>query len=141
MIIAEVSKIAENFALVRFSEPNEDFKSKPFNPIYGKDPMTEVNRQLYFLNRKYVSETIVKFLKQRFHAVRHHQTIIGLLLADIQMLNTAPLSNIVRFISNNATKIERVAPNGNSRYHKHYETIIAPILDWCHSETKLQRTT
>jgi len=135
MINAEVIPAPNNTFLVRFSNPNEDFGKTPYQTAYK---LADIERQVYFKNRDYIVQTLIRWLNQREHAMRNEQRLLSLiatrnLLYDI---SGASFYHVMLFVRKKFSLIESFAPGEQSRFYNHYKTKILPVLQFCIEKEK-----
>jgi hypothetical protein len=128
MINADVQQHNETLIYVRFSDPNEDFGSKPYFTV---DSMAEVKRRLYVRNRAYILDTLTSWLNQRLHALPASQKQITTCLAWMDEMRKCSFFHVCEFILVRRPIFESIAPNQSSKFYDHYLTAIVPILDFC----------
>ncbi|RYD77411.1 MAG: hypothetical protein EOP55_09395 [Sphingobacteriales bacterium] len=137
MINAEVAKAANNMILVRFSEPNEEFRNTNWIPVQSVE---EVKRRVYFKNRIYILNTLTGWLKQRqFSANTLHYQSLKNLLDWLSGYQNASLYTLCAFLKANRDKFEKVAPGAKSTFHNHYLKTIIPIFEFAELEEDNQR--
>jgi len=137
MINAEVTKAANNMILVRFSEPNEEFKTTKWIPVQSVE---EVKRRVYFKNRLYILDKLTGWIKQRqYSATSREYAKFNNLLAWLGDYQKASLSKLCEFIKYKRKDFEAIAPSEKSRFYKHYISTIVPIFQFAELEEDNQR--
>lgn len=137
MINAEVSKAANNMIMVRFSEPNEEFKNNNWIPVQNEE---EVKRRVYFKNRLYIYEKMTGWVKQRkYSAPSNGHQLPTNLLAWLSNYQNASFFQLCDFLKAKRKEFEAIAPGEKSRFYNHYIKVIVPILDFAESEEDNQR--
>jgi hypothetical protein len=128
MINADIQKHNETLIYVRFSDPNEEFGTKPYFTV---DSMAEVKRRLYVRNRAYILDTLTAWLNQRLHALPASEKQIKACLAWVHEVRQCSFFHVCDFIQVRRPVFESIAPNQSSKFYDHYQKAIVPILDFC----------
>lgn len=142
MIIANVKPGPQNCLLLQFSNPDEVFTDQQYQTIRGT--YQDVRRMLYFRNRKYVTETLGSWLKQRKRAIEERPNQ-DFFLEKIQMVTIlrdmvlhhsfSSLWSLCDYVALKNSDLEFIAPSESSRHYKYYNTTIVPIIQYCLQES------
>ena len=127
MINAEL-KPTDNRLEMRYSNPKGEFTNSAFFPVTSEQ---EAMRMLHFKNRKYIIETLTRWLNQRNYALNYSDPKGIKLLNFLQYIEKASFDYIRISIGKLRADFESIQPPSTSRFHKHYTTTILPILDYC----------
>jgi len=140
MITANCIKAPDNYFLVRLNYPANN--RKEYTTVKG---MENVNRIIYFHNRRYIVEKLSSWLRQRMY-VADITNNTGLLASAAQLYTVvqfhqnASLIGVCGIIFKNAERFKAIAPGEQSKHFKHFNSIILPILNFCdeflHEEVK-----
>lgn len=127
MIIAEFNP-KQN--LVRFSDPFERFTST--KATAQARCQAEVERMVYFKNRKHIYETLRKWLNQRAHALQSPQNrqLIATISFDLDTKQGSYYS-LCAYVRKNCLVLKSIAPAKESRFYSHYRNVILPVLNDC----------
>lgn len=128
MIIAEIVPLQNDTFLVRFSEPDENFGSKPFTAAVSR---FDIERRVALLNRAYIVGKLISWLNQRSIAVGTSPCEISTIAKWLNTYRSTSLKNICSYITNKRAEIEKVVPSESSKCHQYYIKTILPILDFC----------
>jgi hypothetical protein len=131
MILAHVKKTThKEYFLVRFSEPDETFQKEVYVPVQG---WAEVQRRMYFRNRKYIIDTLVSWLNQREHAIKDKTSLEMLqeIRFNLTNINANSFYNLCRFVIRKTPQIQEIAPKEGTKFHPFYKLKIIPILAFC----------
>ena len=127
MINAELKPTGTHLEM-RYSNPKGEFKNSAYFPVLSEQ---EAMRMLHFQNRRYIVETLTKWLKQRNVATAYSNPKGVKLLDLLQHIEKAGFHYIRVTVGRMRADFETMRPSINSRYHNHYVTTILPILEYC----------
>lgn len=90
----------------------------------------EAKRRMYFHNRKYIVETLMHYLNQRYHALAYSQICVNLtqLVTEHQY---ASFYSLCKAIARNTENFSAIKPKEKSKYYNHYCKHILPIINYC----------
>ncbi|WP_285055183.1 hypothetical protein [Pedobacter ginsengisoli] len=128
MIHAEIDQRSENLVFVRFSDPNEDFGSKPFFMV---DSIEEAHKRVRTRNKVYILETLTHWLNQRSHANTKYYKNISVFLTWIGDVRKKSFKEVCDFVEYRRPLLEAFAPPIDSKFYPDYQNKIIPILDFC----------
>lgn len=137
MIIANCYQTTSGI-LVRFDIPNSE-KGFIQEETTAAD-RAEVKRKLYFRIRKYITDELQAWLKQRWYAIVPHPSsenyvkrisAIDTMLLQVESYRQTSYKQVIAMVCRQREKLELIAPKETSRHYKHYERTILPIIRHC----------
>lgn len=126
MIKSEIVPLQNDTFLVRFSDPDEKLEKKQFTMAQSQE---DYQRRLDFMNRKFITEKLTSWIKQRSKALPDLDT--RNLLSWMGPISKASLSNVCEFVTRKRSDFENAAPAMNSPCYPYYKNTIVLILDFC----------
>lgn len=134
MIDAKVTPQANGKFKVEFIAPVGD---KSIYQTLMVNSKSDAERVMYFQNRKYITQHLINFLKQRQYALgltkHYHQQIADaqVMINQLEVFGNASFHTVQKWVYNHEALINEFAPGEKSSHYKHYETVILPILMSC----------
>jgi hypothetical protein len=128
LIRTDLIQTSPSQLLVRFALPSEKIEAMPYTKALND---FDVQRRRDFLTRKYITEKLCAWLRQRGHSLPAYRKAAESLLNWLEFYKMTSLDNIVSFVIRYRNALNALAPDVRSRFYNHFENTIAPILRYC----------